>query len=393
LDRVQQEGVSLNKVADVNFGKQLRDRKKFLKDVILVPVSGKIPDKYNPCYTGEDITRYHVTWSRLACFDVEEARCGGCWDSAKQNATDKLLTRQIGLYPEFGLDLRGYQCLNTIFMVNVREEACDVRWLLGVLNSSLMRAYWTNRFYDQRRTFPKIKGTYLEELPIKLPKSKAEKTTSKQIAKLVGEILLAQNRIHNIPLLLSKRIAHAAERAICSTAHYLQTGFAPAMKSEILIDDVQRAGFVHAIDITSEGEELTLTATVADNTTDEPRALPVLRLVFHDTALRWFIYACWKRFLSEHSRQKRWTKGKKPEPVYPLLVNTLEPLVYFQPSAGDNLRVIHETMDAVAEEAGSSDLAAVETEISKLDAEIDERVYELYGLTQEERALIERRAK
>jgi hypothetical protein len=50
-------------------------------------------------------------------------------------------------------------------------------------------------------------------------------------------------------------------------------------------------------------------------------------------------------------------------------------------------------MKAVAEEAGSADLAALEAEIAKLDGEIDARVYELYGLTPEEIAIVEGRAK
>ena len=102
--------------------------------------------------------------------------------------------------------------------------------------------------------------------------------------------------------------------------------------------------------------------------TATPRPLPVLRLTFKDDALRQFIYAGWRQFLTEHSRQKKWTKGKKPEPIYPLLVNTLEPLVYFSASAGDNLRAIRDLMKTVADEAGSADLAAIESEIKKLDA-------------------------
>ena len=74
-------------------------------------------------------------------------------------------------------------------------------------------------------------------------------------------------------------------------------------------------------------------------------------------------------------------------------VNTLEPLVYSQSAAGDNLRAIRDLMKVVEEEAGSSDLAALENEIGKLDREIDECVYELYGLTPEERAIVEGRTK
>jgi hypothetical protein len=60
------------------------------------------------------------------------------------------------------------------------------------------------------------------------------------------------------------------------------------------------------------------------------------------------------------------------------------------PPAGS--RAIRDVMKAVAEEAGTSDLAAVEAEITKLDREIDVQVYELYGLTPEEISVIEQAA-
>jgi hypothetical protein len=40
-------------------------------------------------------------------------------------------------------------------------------FVLGILNSKLLRRFWIDRFYDQRKTFPKIKGTYLKKLPIR----------------------------------------------------------------------------------------------------------------------------------------------------------------------------------------------------------------------------------
>ena len=121
--------------------------------------------------------------------------------------------------------------------------------------------------------------------------------------------------------------------------------------------------------------------------------MPILRLTFKDEALRQFIYASWRQFLNENSRKQKWTKGKKPEPIYPLLVNLLEPLVYFNASAGDNLRAIRDLMKSVAEEAGSADLAAIESEIKQLDTGIDQRVYDLYGLTDAEIKIVEGAAK
>lgn len=117
--------------------------------------------------------------------------------------------------------------------------------------------------------------------------------------------------------------------------------------------------------------------------------MPILRLTFENDTLRQFIYASWRQFLNENSRKHKWTKGKRPEAIYPLLVNTLEPLVYFSGSAGDNLRAIKDLMKSVAKEAGRADLAAIESEIEKLDTEIDERVYELYDLTPDEIKIVE----
>jgi hypothetical protein len=45
--------------------------------------------------------------------------------------------------------------------------------------------------------------------------------------------------------------------------------------------------------------------------------------------------------------------------------------------------------EAVAQEAGTADLAAVESEIKQLDFAIDAFVYELYGLTGDEIRIVE----
>jgi hypothetical protein len=157
----------LGSIAHVNFGKQLRDRKVFKEDVIEVENVDQIKSPYKPCFTGRDIGRYSLRWGNLACLDDEVARSGGCWDADKHNARNKLLPRQSGRYPEFAFDEAGYQCLNTLFMVNLKAGGYNPRFVLGILNSRLLQSYWLDRFYDGRRTFPKIKGTFLKQLPIR----------------------------------------------------------------------------------------------------------------------------------------------------------------------------------------------------------------------------------
>ena len=74
--------------------------------------------------------------------------------------------RQIGLYPEGGIDENGYPVLNTAFMIVPNSEGIAARFLLGLINSSVIRFYRLNRFGDGRKTFPKIKGEYLKLLPV-----------------------------------------------------------------------------------------------------------------------------------------------------------------------------------------------------------------------------------
>jgi hypothetical protein len=167
--RLEVENAPLGKVAKVNFGKQLRDRAVYTRDVIKVASLNSLPRSYKPCYGGKDINRYGLTWGKLACLDSDVARCGGCWDSDAQNARNKLLTRQIGQFPAFALDEKGFQCLNALFMVNVLEGGPDPAYLLGILNSRLLRLFWIENYHDRRRTFPKIKGTYLKKMPIHRP--------------------------------------------------------------------------------------------------------------------------------------------------------------------------------------------------------------------------------
>ena len=79
----------------------------------------------------------------------------------------------------------------------------------------------------------------------------------------------------------------------------------------------------------------------------------------------------------------------QPEEIYHRIVNTEEPLVFFHAGAADNLRATMSVLEAVAAEAGVSDLAALEAEIKATDQKIDQLVYELYGLTDKEIALVE----
>jgi len=302
-------------------------------------------------------------------------------------SASKILVPDIANFASFAFDEAGEFAFTSGYGITLKADAKESpAYLLGLLNSRLLDFYLKQVSTTMRGGYFRYFTQFIEQLPIKRidPKKKKEVGLGKEIVERVGGIRGAQKQTVKLPEVLRKKILHAQNRTPCNLAHYLQKDFADAVKAEILIDDVQRKGFVHEIRIASAGSQITLSATVAGDAKDQPSAVPILRLDFKHEPLRQFIYAQWRQFLDENSRKKKWTTGKKPEPIYPLLVNALEPLVYFQPAAGDNLRFIRDLMKDVEKEAGSADLAALEAEIEKLDREIDERVYDLYGLTPEE---------
>ena len=308
----------------------------------------------------------------------------------------KILVPDIANFASFAFDGAGEFAFASGYGITLKVDAKESSaYLLGLLNSQLLDFYLKQVSTTMRGGYFRYFTQFIEQLPIKRidPKNKREAKLEKEIVERVGKIQVAHKRRLKLPDALHRMIAHSQNRTPCNLAHYLQKDFAAAVKSEILMDDVQRNGFVHAISVAADGKELTFTATVSADGQSEPGPLPVLRLTFKDEALQQFIYASWKQFLAENSRQRKWTKGKKPEAVHPLLVNTLEPLVYFDAAAGDNLRLIRDLMKTVAAEAGSADLAATEAEIKKLDTEIDALVYDLYGLTPAEIKIVENATK
>lgn len=107
-----------------------------------------------------------VEYEGLYCYFNREAKKGGCWEKEAQLANPKLLCRQIGKYPTVGIDEKGYPVLNTAFMISKFQNKMSPYVLLGILNSRLIKFYWKQKFSDYRKQFPKIKGTYLEQLPI-----------------------------------------------------------------------------------------------------------------------------------------------------------------------------------------------------------------------------------
>ncbi len=165
MSKIEEGCFPLSELAVVKFGMQLRNRKVFPSDVIVNPVASELTPYHKKCITGKDIMEFHTVYNNRYCYFHREAKCGGCWDETIQTAKIKILVRQVGSTPVCGIDTNGYAVLNSAFIIV--PFRINPYSLLGLLNSKVLKYYWTNKFEDKRKAFPKIKGGFLELLPIK----------------------------------------------------------------------------------------------------------------------------------------------------------------------------------------------------------------------------------
>ena len=164
ISKIGNIGCVIKDIASVSFGMQLRNRKIYTEDVIENPNENQLTEFHRPCLTGKDINFFTSKFANRFCYFNRIAKCGGCWDETLHNTPIKVLVRQVGSVPVCGIDTNGYAILNSAFMIVPNNY--DAFCLMGLINSKVIRYYWNIKFEDKRKTFPKIKGTYLEQIPI-----------------------------------------------------------------------------------------------------------------------------------------------------------------------------------------------------------------------------------
>jgi hypothetical protein len=152
----------LGDIASVTFGLQTKDKNTYVKKT-------KENNEWELCYTGRNISKYHLREADLYFKNCpEEVKAGGSWDM-KIHHSPKIVVRQIGApEPIFAFDKYGYATLNTMYSIVIEDtEKYSYKYLLAILCSSMIKKWWLSLFSDNKDLFPKIKGNQLKEIPIK----------------------------------------------------------------------------------------------------------------------------------------------------------------------------------------------------------------------------------
>ena len=148
---------TLGSISKSYFGIQAYDRKASI-------ANEAITEKYLPIIDGEDVQPYsYATPTKYFNYIEDNIKSGGDWSVYSQ---DRIVIRQIGTTPVVGLCRKNILSSNTMYSIYDISDKYNIMYILAILNSTLIKRYWTSKYSDSKQLFPKIKGYQLKELPI-----------------------------------------------------------------------------------------------------------------------------------------------------------------------------------------------------------------------------------
>lgn len=193
INKITKSTNPLSKYCSAYFGIQTRDRKKYVS-------TSKLNENYQPIIDGGNIDRYILKPAKeFVLFIPEAIKSGG---NEKIYLQDRLCTRQIGNYPLVTFVEGGTFALNTIYNIYKTNEATDLKFILGIINSKTINYYWQKTNYDEKKTFPKIKKEAILNIPIPALdfSNRTDTAQYEQLIRLVETILDLNKRVQKAKL-------------------------------------------------------------------------------------------------------------------------------------------------------------------------------------------------
>jgi hypothetical protein len=165
------------------FGIQTHDREKY------VSTTKKTKD-WKAVIDGKNIHNFFFNAPvEFVCCEKKAVKSGGNDDVYN---TERICTRQIGETPIAAIIPSGIYTLNTVYNLYFDKETnYSIKFILGIMLSSAFKFYWKLKYFDEKKTFPKIKKDALLGMPIPTLdlSQKADKTKHDALVSLVEKML------------------------------------------------------------------------------------------------------------------------------------------------------------------------------------------------------------
>ncbi|MDP3003167.1 MAG: TaqI-like C-terminal specificity domain-containing protein [Bacteroidales bacterium] len=194
-DKCDINSVQLNEITEVWRGLTTGNDEKYLS-------TKKLSNNHKKIIQGKQINRYYIEENELyvnyLTKELDRSRPQYIFETE-----EKIISKFIGKGLEFAYDTRKLYVINTGCVILLKENNdYNAKYVLGILNSKLLRFYFSNLFTDYRDIFPIIKSGHLERLPIKQInfQNKIDKTLHDKIVQLVEQMLKAKNKLNTVKI-------------------------------------------------------------------------------------------------------------------------------------------------------------------------------------------------
>ncbi len=160
IDKLFENSISLNRLCNINQAIALKGDKSL-----------SIKYEYNKNYyrllDGRNINKYSITWGG-AYLDYDIEKIHSCKRKDIFLCDEKLLFRRVSSKLIFSYDDEKFFALNTLVVVTQKQKNCDIKYLLGLLNSNLMNFIYVSKFKSTKTVFSEIQARSVGELPIRI---------------------------------------------------------------------------------------------------------------------------------------------------------------------------------------------------------------------------------
>ncbi len=149
-----------------------------------VAVGPKPGGSWSPLLRGSLIRRYELVWKNDYWIQY------GPWLAAPRersifDAPEKIMIRQTGDSLIATLIPSGFFARNNMHIILPKDAAYDLRYLLGIINSTLMSVLYSLMNPERGETFAEVKKAHVEQLPI-CPRQFTEPACRKQRDRLIA---------------------------------------------------------------------------------------------------------------------------------------------------------------------------------------------------------------
>ena len=147
-----------------------------------------------PVLQGRQVSRYRCEPPRKALKLDYDPQAGEYFRIGRGTtyAAARFVIRQTAPFPIVGPRVGARYFRNSLLALYGPREGTDVRYLVGILNSRLMRYVYTQTVHESRqRAFPQVKVRALRELPIRMPNRTEPREAARhdRLVRLVQQML------------------------------------------------------------------------------------------------------------------------------------------------------------------------------------------------------------